>query len=72
MLAVLLSACSSKPVDKTAGWSPNRIQAEAREVEIIQIAAEAAGLRRHMHIVAVEIEKRMSIAAAADVHDLAD
>ena len=31
LLAVLLSACSSKPVDKTAGWSPNRIQAEARD-----------------------------------------
>ncbi len=30
-LAVLLSACSSKPVDKTAGWSPNRIHAEAKD-----------------------------------------
>ena len=31
-LAVLLSACSStKPVDKTAGWSPNRIFAEAKD-----------------------------------------
>ena len=31
LLAVLLSACSSKPVDKTAGWSPNRIHAEAKD-----------------------------------------
>ena len=31
VLAVLLSACSSKPVDKTAGWSPNRIHAEAKD-----------------------------------------
>ena len=31
LLAALLSACSSKPVDKTAGWSPNRIHAEARD-----------------------------------------
>lgn len=30
-LATLLSACSSKPVDKTAGWSPNRIHAEAKD-----------------------------------------
>ncbi len=30
-LAVLLSACSSKPVDRTAGWSPNRIHAEAKD-----------------------------------------
>ncbi|MBK6867792.1 MAG: outer membrane protein assembly factor BamD [Burkholderiales bacterium] len=30
-LAALLSACSTKPVDKTAGWSPNRIHAEARD-----------------------------------------
>lgn len=30
-LAALLSACSSKPIDKTAGWSPNRIQAEAKD-----------------------------------------
>ncbi len=30
-LAALLSACSTKPVDKTAGWSPNRIQAEAKD-----------------------------------------
>ncbi len=30
-LAMLLSACSSKPVDKTAGWSPNRIYAEAKD-----------------------------------------
>lgn len=28
---VLLAACSSKPVDKTSGWSPNRIHAEARD-----------------------------------------
>ena len=31
VLAALLSACSSKPVDKTAGWSPNRIHAEAKD-----------------------------------------
>jgi outer membrane protein assembly factor BamD len=31
LLAALLSACSSKPVDKTAGWSPNRIHAEAKD-----------------------------------------
>ena len=31
MAAGLLAACSSKPVDKTAGWSPNRIQAEAKD-----------------------------------------
>lgn len=31
LLAVLLSACSSKPVDRTAGWSPNRIHAEAKD-----------------------------------------
>ena len=30
-LAALLTACSSKPVDKTAGWSPNRIHAEAKD-----------------------------------------
>ncbi len=30
-LAVLLAACSSKPIDKTAGWSPNRIHAEAKD-----------------------------------------
>ena len=30
-LAALLAACSSKPVDKTAGWSPNRIHAEAKD-----------------------------------------
>ncbi|MDO5288906.1 MAG: outer membrane protein assembly factor BamD [Pseudomonadota bacterium] len=29
--ALLLAACSSKPVDKTAGWSPNRIHAEAKD-----------------------------------------
>lgn len=31
MAAAMLSACSSKPVDRTAGWSPNRIHAEARD-----------------------------------------
>jgi outer membrane protein assembly factor BamD len=31
VLAALLSACSSKPVDKTSSWSPNRIQAEAKD-----------------------------------------
>ena len=32
MLVVLLAAgCSSTPEDKTAGWSPNRIYAEAKE-----------------------------------------
>ncbi|MDO5623447.1 MAG: outer membrane protein assembly factor BamD [Pseudomonadota bacterium] len=32
MLGVaLLAGCSSKPVDRTAGWSPNRIHAEARD-----------------------------------------
>ncbi len=32
MAAGLLAACASKPpVDKTAGWSPNRIQAEAKD-----------------------------------------
>lgn len=31
MAAVLLAGCSSKPVDPTAGWSPNRIHAEARD-----------------------------------------
>ena len=30
-LAALLAGCSSKPVDKTSGWSPNRIQAEAKD-----------------------------------------
>lgn len=29
--AAVLAACSSTPEDRTAGWSPNRIQAEARE-----------------------------------------
>ena len=29
--AMMLAACSSKPVDKTAGWSPNRIYAEAKD-----------------------------------------
>ena len=29
--ALVLAACSSKPVDKTAGWSPNRIYAEAKD-----------------------------------------
>lgn len=31
MAAALLGACSSKPVDRTAGWSPNRIHAEAKD-----------------------------------------
>ncbi len=31
MIASLLAACSSKPVDPTAGWSPNRIHAEAKD-----------------------------------------
>lgn len=30
-LAMLLAACSSKPVDQTANWSPNRIHAEAKD-----------------------------------------
>lgn len=30
-VAGLLSACASTPVDPTAGWSPNRIYAEARD-----------------------------------------
>jgi len=30
-LAALLAACSSKPLDKTSGWSPNRIYAEAKD-----------------------------------------
>lgn len=30
-LALLLAACSSKPVDQTANWSPNRIHAEAKD-----------------------------------------
>ena len=30
-LAALLAGCASKPVDKTAGWSPNRILAEAKD-----------------------------------------
>jgi outer membrane protein assembly factor BamD len=30
-LAALLSACASKPEDKTSGWSPSRIQAEAKD-----------------------------------------
>lgn len=29
--AAMLAGCSSKPVDRTAGWSPNRIHAEARD-----------------------------------------
>ena len=29
--AMMLAACSSKPVDKTAGWSPNRIYAEDKD-----------------------------------------
>jgi len=31
MAAALLAACSSKPTDRTAGWSPNRIHAEAKD-----------------------------------------
>jgi outer membrane protein assembly factor BamD len=31
VLAALLSACSSKSLDKTSDWSPDRIRAEARE-----------------------------------------
>lgn len=31
VLVMLLAACSSKPIDKTAGWSPNRIHAEAKD-----------------------------------------
>jgi outer membrane protein assembly factor BamD len=30
-LVFLMSGCSSTPEDKTAGWSPNRIYAEAKE-----------------------------------------
>ncbi len=30
-LSALLAGCSTKPVDKTSGWSPNRIQAEAKD-----------------------------------------
>jgi outer membrane protein assembly factor BamD len=30
-LTVLLTSCSSAPVDTTAGWSPNRIYSEARD-----------------------------------------
>lgn len=30
-VAFLLTACSSAPVDTTAGWSPNRIYSEARD-----------------------------------------
>ncbi|MCL1961407.1 MAG: outer membrane protein assembly factor BamD [Desulfovibrionaceae bacterium] len=30
-LAALLAGCSSKPVDKTSNWSPNRIQSEAKD-----------------------------------------
>ena len=30
-LAMLLAACSSKPIDQTANWSPNRIHAEAKD-----------------------------------------
>ena len=29
--ALMLAACSSTPKDKTAGWSPNRLRAQARE-----------------------------------------
>lgn len=28
---MLLAACSSKPIDQTANWSPNRIHAEAKD-----------------------------------------
>ncbi|MDP3811094.1 MAG: outer membrane protein assembly factor BamD [Hydrogenophaga sp.] len=31
LLALALGACSTKPVDETAGWSPNRIYSEATE-----------------------------------------
>lgn len=31
VLAVLLSACSTATVDQTAGWSPNKIYAEAKD-----------------------------------------
>ena len=31
MLAALLAGCASKSEDKTAGWSPNRIQSEAKD-----------------------------------------
>lgn len=31
LAVALLAGCSSTPVDKTAGWSPNRIYAEARD-----------------------------------------
>ncbi|GLS14447.1 MULTISPECIES: outer membrane protein assembly factor BamD [Hydrogenophaga] len=30
-LAAALQGCSSKPVDKTAGWSPNRLYSEAKD-----------------------------------------
>jgi outer membrane protein assembly factor BamD len=30
-LALLLSACSSKPIDKTEAWSPNKIYTEAKD-----------------------------------------
>ncbi|MCW5652160.1 outer membrane protein assembly factor BamD [Hydrogenophaga sp.] len=30
-IAAVLSACSTKPVDETAGWSPNRIYSEASD-----------------------------------------
>jgi outer membrane protein assembly factor BamD len=29
--ALLLAACSSTPIDNTAGWSPNRLYAEAKD-----------------------------------------
>ncbi len=31
LTAALLAACSSKPIDRTTGWSPNRIYAEAKD-----------------------------------------
>ena len=31
VLSALLAGCSSAPIDKTANWSPNRIQAEAKD-----------------------------------------
>ncbi|MES2510864.1 MAG: outer membrane protein assembly factor BamD [Pseudomonadota bacterium] len=31
LLCVLMAGCSSKPIDQTSGWSPNRIYAEAKE-----------------------------------------
>jgi outer membrane protein assembly factor BamD len=31
ILSGLLAACSSTPIDPTAGWSPNKIYAEAKD-----------------------------------------